>query len=69
MRSLHRQRTGYAPIVTAVNGMNEQSRKDPYNFLMYAINVLQKQKRKTGFIAYHKATVEEIIKYLKKRGK
>ena len=38
-------------------------------FLMYAINVLQKQKRKTGFIAYHKATVEEIIKYFKKRGK
>lgn len=35
------------------------------NFFMFAINVLQKQKRKTGFVSYHKATAEEIVEYLK----
>lgn len=38
------------------------------NFFMFAINVLQKQKRKTGFVSYHKATAEEIVEYFTKRG-
>lgn len=36
------------------------------NFIMFTINVLQKQRRRTGFVSYHKATLEELVEHFGK---